>query len=143
MKRQIQVSLAIITVSVLAIVALSFRRDPVLAATVGAFALTGVAIYGAWALRRGRHTPWAEASQLVAPGRAVVFWKPGCPYCERLLKAIGDDDRVIWVNVWQDATARARVCELNDGNEYTPTALVGPDVLRNPSAAEVLAAIGA
>ena len=73
----------------------------------------------------------------------MVFWKPGCPYCERLLKAIGDDDRVIWVNVWQDATARARVCELNDGNEYTPTALVGPDVLRNPSAAEVLAAIGA
>lgn len=88
--------------------------------------------------RRGRHTPWATARGLVAPEHAVVFWKPGCMYCERLLHAVGKDDRITWVNVWADKDANAEVRRLNGGDELTPTALVGERVLRNPSAAEMI-----
>ncbi|MDO5736946.1 MAG: hypothetical protein Q4P15_10780 [Propionibacteriaceae bacterium] len=91
--------------------------------------------------RRGRHTPWAKASLRVAPGHAVVFWKPGCIFCERLLLAVGRNDRVTWVNVWADEEANAEVRRLNNGDELTPTAVVGERVLRNPSAAEMLAAV--
>ncbi len=96
--------------------------------------LTLVALNG----RRGRHTAWAEAQDLLGPGRAVVFWKPGCKFCERLLRALGNDDRVTWVNVWVDQDANDEVCRLNDGDELTPTAVVGERVLRNPSAEELL-----
>ncbi len=88
--------------------------------------------------RRGRHTPWTEARKRIAPGHAVVFWKPGCMFCERLLKGVGKDDRVTWVSVWADKDANVEVCRLNDGDELTPTALVGERVLRNPSADELL-----
>ena len=91
--------------------------------------------------RRGRHTPWATASGKVAPGHAVVFWKPGCMFCERLLRAIGDDERVTWVNVRVDREANAEVRRHNDGDELTPTVLVGKQVLRNPSAGEILEAL--
>ncbi|TRY18805.1 hypothetical protein FOJ82_06750 [Tessaracoccus rhinocerotis] len=92
-------------------------------------------------LRGGRHTPWERARRLVAPGHAVVFWKPGCSYCERLLRALGDDSRVTWVNVWKDEAANAELRSHNNGDELTPTALVGPEVLRNPSADELRAAL--
>lgn len=105
------------------------------------FAAFGVALVW-FMLRRGRHTPWSRASSQVAPGHAVVFWKPGCTYCERLLRAVGNDKRITWVNVWQDEAANAEVRRHNNGDELTPTALVGSTVLRNPSAAELLAALG-
>lgn len=93
-------------------------------------------------LRRGRHTPWSRAKESIAPGHAVVFWKPGCMYCERLLRRLKDETRITWVNVWRDAEANAELRRHNDGNEYTPTALVGDDVLRNPSVDELRAALG-
>lgn len=102
--------------------------------------LLGAAL--AWfMLRRGRHVPWERARNLVAPGHAVVFWKPGCIYCERLLRALGGDERVTWVNVWKDDAANAALRSHNDGDELTPTVLVGPEVLRNPSATELRAAL--
>ena len=71
----------------------------------------------------------------------MVFWKPGCRYCERLLLALRGDDRITWVNVWQDQDANAVVRSLNDGNELTPTALVGEQVLINPSADQLREAL--
>ncbi len=106
-------------------------------------AATGVVGLGflAFSARRGRHTPWAKARQLVGPGHAVVFWKPGCMYCERLLRAIGRDDRVTWVNVRVDKDANAEVRRLSNGDELTPTVLVGERVLRNPSVEEMLESV--
>ena len=92
-------------------------------------------------LRRGRHTPWATARERVAPGHAVVLWKPGCPYCERLLRALGGDARVTWVNVWADEDANAEVRRHHGGDELVPTALVGGRILTNPSAGELLEAL--
>ena len=91
--------------------------------------------------RRGRHTAWGDAQEWMGPGHAVVFWKPGCMYCERLLRAVGDDDRVTWVNVHVDQEANDEVCRLNNGDELTPTALVADRVMRNPSAEELLASL--
>lgn len=93
--------------------------------------------------RRGKHTSWRKAQGSIAPGHAVVFWKPGCVYCERLLHAVGKDSRVTWVNVWVDQDANDEVCALNNGDELTPTAVVGDRVLRNPSADELIEALSA
>ena len=93
--------------------------------------------------RRGKHTSWERAERCIAPGHAVVFWKPGCMYCERLLHAMGRDARVTWVNVWVDQDANDEVCRLNNGDELTPTAVVGDRVLRNPSAEELNEALSA
>lgn len=90
----------------------------------------------------GPHTEWTEARDLVERGHAVVLWKPTCGYCERLLRAVGKNPRVTWVNVWADPAANQAVRDLNDGNELTPTALVGEEVLRNPTAAELVARLG-
>lgn len=108
---------------------------------VGAAGLAVVAAMGLWMLRKGRHTPWQEAEAALVGGAAVALWKPGCMYCEQLLRALADDERVVWVNVWRDDAANHRVRELNGGAEYTPTVLVGERVLRNPSAAAVREAL--
>lgn len=90
---------------------------------------------------------WAEARHHLDGGGAVGLWRPGCGYCDRLRRALGADTRIAWVNVWQDADANRVVREHNNGDEYTPTVLVAgpgdePVVLRNPSPAEVQAALG-
>ena len=95
---------------------------------IGLIVLTG---------RRGRHTSWEVARGQVGPGLAVVFWKPGCMFCEQLLRALGKDERITWVNVWVDKEANAEVRRLNNGDELTPTVLLGEHVLRNPSAQEL------
>ena len=96
-----------------------------------------VAVLVGWHARRGRHTPWAQAQQRIAPGHAVVLWKPGCTFCEVLLQALRRDPRVTWVNVWADPEANTVVRAHNDGNEVTPTVFVGDQVLTNPSAAQL------
>lgn len=117
----------------------SFGTVPGLA--VGAVGVALIAGTGMWMLRKGRHTPWPEAEAALADGAAVALWKPGCSFCELLLRALADDERVVWVNVWRDDAANHRVRELNGGAEYTPTVLVGERVLRNPSAAAVREAL--
>jgi len=102
---------------------------------VGVLGGLGMLVLALWSGRRGRHTPWQRAAQQIAPGHAVVLWKPGCVYCERLLLRLRDDPRVTWVNVWRDEEANAQVRAVNGGDELTPTALIGEEVLRNPSAA--------
>lgn len=88
-----------------------------------------------------RDAGWSEARQEIAPGHAVALWKPGCFYCTALQAEMAGDDRVTWVNVRSDGEANSQVRGLNDGEEYTPTVIVGRQVLRNPSAAELRAAL--
>lgn len=102
----------------------------------GAVAVVGLLLLAVLA-RRGRHTAWRAAAPRLASVAAVVLWKPGCVYCERMLLALRGDPRVVWVNVWADREANAEVRRHNGGDELTPTVLIGDEVLRNPGPDEV------
>lgn len=63
-----------------------------------------------------------EALEHIARGGVVVYWRPGCPFCEGLAAGLGDDrDRAAWTNIWQEDSARDYVESLNDGNATVPT----------------------
>lgn len=73
---------------------------------------------------------------------ATVYWRPGCPYCSRLL---GDLDRIGLpihkINIWTDPAAAATVRSIADGNETVPTVVVGDRRMVNPRAADVIDAV--
>ncbi len=83
-----------------------------------------------------------EVAALAADERGVVvYWRPGCPYCERLRHGLGPDGReqVKWVDIWSDPDAAAYVRSVNDGDETVPTVLAGGVAHTNPPVADVVA----
>lgn len=70
----------------------------------------------------------------------VVYWRPGCPWCSRLLRWI---DRaglpVERRNIWDEPEAAAEVRAITGGDETVPTVTVDRVGLVNPSP-KVLAA---
>lgn len=94
-----------------------------------------VVLVGSWwlsPLHRGRHVPHARAQAESGDDDFVVYWKPGCTYCIRLLATLrrSERDQIRWVNVWQDADAAQFVADHNDGNVLTPTVMTGPAASR-------------
>ena len=75
---------------------------------------------------------------------AVVYYKPGCPFGIRLRTALRLA-RVPFraVRFRDDEAGAARVRAVNDGNELSPTVLVGGAWLSNPRWREVARAAGA
>lgn len=76
----------------------------------------------------------------VEVNEAVVYWRPGCPFCSMLrsgLRRAGVEFRE--VNIWEDPDAAAFVRSVARGNETVPTVTVGSVSLVNPSAREVAA----
>lgn len=73
---------------------------------------------------------------------AVVYHRPGCPFALRLRSQL-TVHRVphIATRFRQDPVAAARVRDLNDGNEVSPSVLVGEWWLTNPSWREVARAV--
>lgn len=124
------------------VTALTWGDSPAEALTTGALMLAVGVGFGLWSYRRGRHVPLAQAQTASAESGGLMLWKPGCVYCERLIVGLRGEGRVQWVNVKQDDDANALVRSLNDGNEYTPTMIVGDRVLRNPTARQVREALG-
>jgi mycoredoxin len=75
------------------------------------------------------------------PSRATVYWRPGCGFCGRLLRALEKAGVAVDLhNIWDDDEARAFVRQHNRGNETVPTVVVGGDVWTNPDARVVIAA---
>lgn len=141
MRWQVRASVAVlVAVSIAMVVWAAIRNDAGLLVLTSAV-LLGAAGFGWWSLRRGRHVPLIEARAQAEHGAAIVLWKPGCIYCERLLRGLRGREDIAWVNVWADGDANRLVRELNDGDELTPTAVVGEQVLRNPSAQELAATL--
>ncbi len=69
-----------------------------------------------------------------------VYWRPGCPYCRRLRRALTRRGiEAQWHNIWDDDTARSFVRQANGGDETVPTVRVGQRVLTNPTGAQVAA----
>lgn len=71
----------------------------------------------------------------------TVYWRPGCPFCSRLLGQL-DRNEVPHrrVDIWADPAAAAVVRSVAGGNETVPTVVVGPVSLVNPGLDAVLTA---
>lgn len=109
------------------------------AAVVLAVAGIALAVWLYRLLRPGQHTPLKE----VPEGNLVVFWKPGCIYCVRLLERFDKNERVSWVNIYRDPAAAAMVRDHNAGNELTPTVRTADgEWLSNPSGDVVAQLVG-
>jgi mycoredoxin len=68
------------------------------------------------------------------PQAIEVYWRPGCGYCDRLLRTLRDAEVTVRLhNIWEDDDARQFVRRHNRGNETVPTVAVGSDVMTNPS----------
>ena len=63
-----------------------------------------------------------DARKVQENGGVVIYWRPGCPFCERLDSSLGDlGNHATWVNIWEDPQAEAHVKSLNEGNAVVPT----------------------
>lgn len=108
------------------------QRDYAFAA---AYAVGGLALVwwtAPW--RGGRTTTHQEVLAMPESERPVViYWRPGCGYCQRLKAALGEDgERAVWVNIWQDDEAAAFVRSANDGDETVPTVVLDGIPHTNP-----------
>jgi mycoredoxin len=75
----------------------------------------------------------ASPADTTSPTSVAVYWRPGCPYCSRLLAALERAAvRIELHNIWEDDDARTFVRAHNRGNETVPTVAVGDLVLTNP-----------
>lgn len=85
--------------------------------------------------RGGRTTTHQEVLAMSESERPVViYWRPGCGYCARLKRTLGDEgDKAVWVNIWQDEEAAAFVRSVNNGNETVPTVVLDGTPHTNPA----------
>jgi mycoredoxin len=76
----------------------------------------------------------AEARRRSAQdGRAIVYWRPGCPFCLRLRATLaGTSRRAHWVDIWKDPEGAAAVRAVADGNETVPTVILAGAPHVNP-----------
>jgi mycoredoxin len=66
-------------------------------------------------------------------GRPVIYWRPGCTYCQRLRVRLGRDGRrAHWVNIWADPAGAAAVRAITGGDETVPTVEVDGQSHVNP-----------
>ncbi|MEV4704637.1 glutaredoxin domain-containing protein [Actinoplanes sp. NPDC049316] len=81
-----------------------------------------------------RSIPAAEAQRRSATdGKAIVYWRPGCPFCVRLRATLGlRSRRAHWVDIWQDPEGAAAVRAVADGNETVPTVILAGAAHVNP-----------
>ncbi|MCK6091623.1 hypothetical protein [Micrococcus endophyticus] len=68
---------------------------------------------------RVRSRPLAGAQAHVQAGGVVVFWRPGCQYCQALLRDLdpAQRDAVYWVNIWTDKDAVPVLHRLHAGRD--------------------------
>ena len=103
-----------------------------------------VLLAGAWftsPLRGGRRV-MTHAQALESGREVVVYFRPGCPWCERLRLGLGADRRrAAWVDIWRDEEAAAFVRSVNDGNETVPTVVVDGVPHTNPDPSTVRPAL--
>ncbi len=75
----------------------------------------------------------AGRAEAEARGVPLIYWRPGCTFCIRLRATVRSRARrAIWVDIWRDPAAAARVREVNGGNETVPTVFVGDVSHTNP-----------
>jgi|GEM_PF-778373 len=70
----------------------------------------------------------------------VVYWRPGCPYCGSLLRALRRAGvEMTEVDIWKDPSGAAVVRAATGGDETVPTVVLGNIVMVNPAPRDVIA----
>lgn len=109
----------------------------------GAVAVLAGALYAATMSRR--RLAYVSATEAAAPaeqGRVVAYVRPGCVFCNRLIRATRSvRDQIVWVDIWSDDEAAAFVRSVNQGNETVPTVVISGHAQTNPDPSRVLAAL--
>ncbi len=68
------------------------------------------------------------------------YWRPGCPFCMLLRRALARAGiETVEHDIWDDPAAAAVVRSHAGGNETVPTVVIGDTGLVNPSASQVRA----
>lgn len=111
-----------------------------------AAALFAVALLALGAYFRPRRLPqasYAQAAIAADAGRVVIYHRPGCVFCARLIAALGraGRQRAVWVDIWRDPDAAGYVRSVNDGNETVPTVVIDGVAHTNPAPGVVKAAL--
>lgn len=77
-------------------------------------------------------------------GTVQVYWRPGCPFCRRLLGALHRSGLPFdEINIWADPAAAATLRSIAGGTETVPTVVVEDRRLVNPTARQVFDAVRA
>lgn len=88
--------------------------------------LLGVLVRWTRPRRGGAHISHAAAQAAAGDGDVIVYWRPGCLFCDRLKLGLGSARRdVAWVDISADSEAAAFVMTYRDGDETVPTAVTG------------------
>jgi len=84
----------------------------------------------------------SDGVDVVRPAVIEVLWRPGCPFCTRLLRELSRSGVITTErDIWSDPDAAARVRAATGGDETVPTVVVGDRALVNPRLAQVVAAV--
>ncbi len=84
-----------------------------------------------------------DSSAIPTTDPITFYWRPGCGFCmmlDRKLSKLGVPMHKR--NIWDDPDAAATVRSLANGSETVPTVVIGDVSMVNPSAKQVVAAIG-
>lgn len=60
--------------------------------------------------------PASGAEEHVANGGVVLYWRPGCQFCLKLIRSLSTQERdtAYWVNIWTDEKGRAQLWEAHE-----------------------------
>ena len=90
--------------------------------------------------RGGPHTSHTAAQAAAGDDDVIVYWRPGCVYCDRLKLGLGGArDDVSWVNVLRDPEGADFVRTYHNGNRTVPTVVTGAGELIEASPAAITA----
>lgn len=122
---------------------LAFADGQITAFTIVAFILLLVVAWWMSPWFNGRSKTHAQIMALPPEERrGIVYWRPGCIFCQRLRGGLGKDVKSVhWVNIWQDPEAAAFVRSVNGGNETVPTVVIDGVPHTNPDPRDVRDAI--
>ena len=60
--------------------------------------------------------PASGAEEHLAAGGVVLYWRPGCLFCLKLIRRLTKEERetAYWVNIWTDEQGRAQLWEAHE-----------------------------
>jgi glutaredoxin len=121
------------------------QGDVVLATVILVLAglLLGLLVWWTRPSRGSAHISHAAAQAAAGDGDVIVYWRPGCIYCDRLKLGLGSArHEVSWVNISKDPEAAEFVTTHGDGNETVPMAVTGGGEVIDATPAAIKARLG-